>query len=129
MDSAHQSRLLDARAAFVAKLKVLREKAGLSQAELVRDMKKRGHPLSQKSVSNIERVEHDTQLSNYAAIAEHFGVPLWVMFVPGLTPELLEGEKLKRLEKLVQDYLACDDDQRGFTESMAAGYAGLNQKK
>lgn len=121
LESAHE--------AFAAKLKWLRDRESLSQLGLVKEMKKKGREVSQKSVSNIERIEHDSQLSNYVALADHFGVPLWVMFVPGLSTELLEGDRLKRLVGLVQDYLACSDDHRAFTEKMAEGYAGLNKKK
>lgn len=44
-------------------------------------------------------------LESMAAAADHFGVPLWVMFVPGLEKEMLEGEKLKGFVAYVQAYL------------------------
>jgi transcriptional regulator with XRE-family HTH domain len=129
MGDPEQPPLESGYAAFVEKLKWLRERDGLSQADLERDMKKRGKKVSQKSFSNIERLEHSSQIKNFAAIAAHFGVPLWVMFVPGLDVSLLEGPKLKRIVTLVQDYLACDDTERELIEKMAAGYAGLHRRK
>jgi transcriptional regulator with XRE-family HTH domain len=118
-----------AHAAFAAKLKWLREHRKVAQMDLEREMKKRGKKVRQKTVSNIEQLVHDSQLGTYAAIAEHFGVPVWVMFIPGLDVALLEGEKLQRLKKLVEDYLRCDDVERKHAENMAAGFADLHRKK
>jgi transcriptional regulator with XRE-family HTH domain len=129
MRQTQQTTLEVAYAAFAEKLKWLRERHGLSQADLEREMKKRGRAVSQKSVSNIERGEHDSQISNFAALAEHFGVPLWVMLIPGLDTSLLEGDNLKRLVRLVEDYLKVPDGDRAHIENMAAGLARLNTKK
>lgn len=129
MHAKPKSPLQDAHAAFAEKATWLRKRAGLSQIELERAVKKRGDSISQKSVSNIETLKHDSQLGNYAAIAEYFGVPLWAMFVPGLSVDLLEGEKLRRLTSLVENYLTCDNSEREHIENMARGYAGLARSK
>jgi hypothetical protein len=41
------------------------------------------------------------------------------MYMPGLQPDLLEGDKLKRLVDLVQNYIAHDDRQRMSIEALA----------
>lgn len=113
---------------FRDRLKYLREKRGLSQDGLAAAVKRRGGELSQKSVSNLENLNHESKLVNYARAAAAFGVPVWVMLIPDLDFALLEGEPLQRLTKLVDDYLKCTDEQRVFVEKMAGGYAGLNVK-
>lgn len=129
MGTGDSSSLDSAHSAFAEKLKVLRERRGVAQMDLEREMKKRGAKVVQKSISNIETLKHDSQLGTYAAIADYFGVPTWVMFIPGLDSELLEGEKLHRLKKLVENYLKCDDTERGHVENMAAAHAALHRKK
>lgn len=118
-----------ARETFAEKLKWLREHRKVAQMDLEREMKRRGIGGGQKSVSNVETLKHDSQLGTYSAIADYFGVPPWVMFIPGLDVKLLEGERLKRLEKLVQDYLQCNDTERTHVENMAAAHASLHRKK
>lgn len=118
--------------AFRKKLVWLREEyRGISQEALAEAVKARGGKLSQKSVSNLENPEfnHNSTLAKFAQAADEFGVPPWVMFHPGIDFALLQGKPLQRLVKLIDDYLACQDDQREFVEKMAAGYAGLNPKR
>jgi len=129
MEADEKSVLESGLTAFASKAKYLRERAGLSQIELEREMSRRGKDLSQKSISNIETQKHDAQVGNLAAIAAYFKVPLWVMFIPGLNPENLDPAKLKRLATLVEDYLTCESTEREFVEKMAAGYAGLRRQK
>lgn len=116
-------------ATFVEHLKFLREQTGLSQAGLEKKMKEQGTDLSQKSISHIETFEVDPGFSNLSGIAASFGVPLWVMIVPGLDKDMLQGEKLKRLVRLVEDYMACDDTNRAHVENLAAAYADLKRSK
>lgn len=123
MHAKPKSPLQDAHAAFAEKATWLRKRAGLSQIELERAVKKRGDSISQKSVSNIETLKHDSQLGNYAAIAEYFGVPLWVMFIPGLEMDYLEGDRLKRLVSLVGSYMACSEIHQARVEEYAATLA------
>lgn len=110
---------------FRERLVWLRKRRRISQEELAAAVKRRGGSLSQKSVSNLENLSHDSTLASYAQAADELGVPVWVMLIPELDYALLEGEPLKRLTTLVKDYLGCTDEQRVFVEKMAAGYAGL----
>ena len=74
--------------------------------------------------------EADPPLSAYAAVAESLGLPaLWPMFIPGTTRDMFEEDaaKLKRLVKMVGDYLECPDTERGHVECMAAGLAKINR--
>jgi hypothetical protein len=80
--------------------------------------------------SLIDDPEADPPLSAYAAVAESLGLPaLWPMFIPGTTRDMFEGDaaKLKRLVKMVGDYLDCSDTERGHVECMAAGLAKINR--
>jgi transcriptional regulator with XRE-family HTH domain len=129
MAQAQQETKETAHSAFAAKLKWLRERQELSQSDVAVEMKKRGQAVSQKSISNLERLEHDSQISNFAAVAAHFGVPLWVMFIPGMDTSMLEAGKLKRLVTMVENYLSLEDADRVHVEAMAAGFAKLKAKK
>jgi hypothetical protein len=72
----------------------------------------------------------DPPLSAYAAIAEFYGLPaVWPMFVAGTTKDMFEAEaaKIKRLVKLVGDYLDCAETERINIEGIAAGLATINR--
>lgn len=128
MGQSQQEVLREARAVFVEHLKRMRANAGLSQMALQRETERAGMKVSQGTISDIEGNDTDSGFSNFAALAAHFGVPLWAMIIPGLQTEMLEGDKLKRLVKLMQDYVACDDAGRVHTENMAAAHASLKRE-
>ena len=91
-------------------------------------MKRRGTPVSTKTINNIVNARHPPELGNLAAIADYFGVPLWVMLVPGLPLDMVAGEPLKRLDKLIQNYIACTPAGRKAAEDVASAYSGANVK-
>lgn len=122
MAKVQSQSLRNALALFGPRLQHLLKKADLSQPELERELKKRGQPVATKTINNLVNKRHSAQLGNLAAIADYFGVPLWTMLLPGLHPELLEEKGLVRLDKLMQDYLGCDDDGRRHTENVAAAH-------
>jgi hypothetical protein len=68
-------------------------------------------------------------LSIYAAAAARWGLPVWAMFVPGTTRDMFENDatRIKRLVRLVTDYLDASDFQRTSIEGMAAGLAEPNR--
>lgn len=111
------------------KIRWLRKRAGLSQKALEELLKRRGAKGSQKSMSNLETAAHDSGIGLYKAVCAQFDVPLWVMFIPCEPAELLEPEKLRRVVKLMHDYLACDENQRDHIANMAAGFSALKPKK
>ena len=80
--------------------------------------------------SSVENLEGDAPISAYAEVAAGFGIPLWPMFLPGLTRDMFEDiSKTMRLVKLMRDYLGCSDAHRSHVEHMAAGLAELNRHK
>src|SRR5688572_16577609 len=101
-----------AQEAFAPKLKHLMGAHGMSQEGLGDALKRGGASVSQKTISNIGQGNHNTQIGNMAAIADHFGVPLWVMLVPDLPLDMLSGDSLKRLDRLMRDYIACEPENR-----------------
>lgn len=129
MDQSKQDTIRGALSTFVENLKWLRAKSELSQTALGARMTESGTDLSQKSVSNIEKFVVDPGFSNLAAIASHFGVPLWIMILPGIDKDLLEGERLKRVVKLMEDYVACEDAERAHIENLAAAHASVKRPK
>ena len=92
-------------------------------------MKRRGLKVATKTINNIVNGRHSPELGNLAAIAEHFKVPLWVMFIPDLPRELLDSDKLHRLTKLVEDYCATEETKRVHIENMANGQRSLSPQK
>lgn len=129
MPHKQNSPLQQAQIAFGENLKELLRRQELSQAGLGRALSRGNGGVSTKTINNIVEARHPPELGNLSTIAEFFGVPLWVMFIPGLPKEMLERSSLERLRKLMDDYLACGDNERRFTENMAAGYAGLKKQK
>jgi transcriptional regulator with XRE-family HTH domain len=120
--------LKSAQEAFAPKLRHLMALHKTSQSKLESDMKRAGGDVSQKTISNIQRGEHNTQIGNMAALADHFGVPLWVMLVPDLPLEMLSKDRLKRLEALLRDYLACDTEGRTNAESAVKAFSKISGK-
>lgn len=120
--------LKGALAAFAPKLKHLLDEAGLSEPQLGSVLKRRGQPVSPKTINNLGKGRHNSQLGNLAVIADYFGVPLWVMLIPDLPLEIVQGEQLKRLDKLMRDYIACDEAGRQHTENIAAAYTKAKAK-
>lgn len=129
MSPPRKSPLQEALEAFGATLEQLLERDDVSQAELGRRMSKGGHDIATKTINNIAKARHPPELDNLAAIADYFGVPLWVMFVPGLKPELLEKDKLQRLIKYVDDYLLCSDEERKHPEGVVSGFAAARRRR
>jgi hypothetical protein len=72
-----------------------------------------------------EGVDHP--ISAYGEIAASFGLPLWVMVVPGTSKVMFENGGVERLVRLVRDYLDASDSQRSNVEGMAAGLAEINR--
>lgn len=105
-------------------LRVLLSQAELSESDLERElMRTKTKKVSTKTINNIVNSRHPPQLDNLSAIAEHFGVPLWVMFLPELPKELLVPPFKDRLVGLMENYLACDGEGRMHTENIAATFA------
>lgn len=129
MPKQEQKPLEEASAAFGDSLGLLLSLRGMSQAGLGRELKKRSYTVSTKTINNIVKGRHPPELGNLSAIAEYFEVPLWVMFIPGLTKEVLQKPQLSRLVMMMANYLACEDPQRMLVEGVTAGYAGLKKPK
>lgn len=128
MDKPQSAALQVALAAFAPKLRSLLESRGLSQSELGRQLKRRGTPVSVKTINNIVNGNHPPQLDNLTAIADFFGVPLWVMLIPGLPLDMVSSEPLMRLDQMVHNYIACTPDDRKHAENIAAAYAKRSVK-
>jgi hypothetical protein len=89
-----------------------------------RILKRKSHQVATKTVNNIVKGRHPSEIGKLSAIAETFGIPLWVMFVPDLPKELLQKPQNDRLTLLIKNYIACTDTDRVHAENIAAAYAG-----
>lgn len=74
-----------------------------------------------KTTYNILAKKHPPNIENWSFVAKALQVPLWVLLVPGLHDheEILQDDGLKRLAKLVANYLACDDEKRRDADTVA----------
>jgi hypothetical protein len=122
MATPPKSSLKELQLAFAAAFNYLLRRDHLSQAGLGRALKAKKAGVADKTLSNISRAAHPSQIDNFAAIADHFDLQLWTMFVKGLPVEFLEKGLNDRLVKLVDDYVHCDDADRMDIEKMAARY-------
>lgn len=125
MGKASQNHVETGLAAFRENAKKLMALQGVeNDSQLWRLVSKRvpGAP-SRKTVNNALQVRHDAQISTLEAIAEGFNVPLWLMFIPGLTEADLQSPHKERLIALVENYLKCDSEARMHAESLTAAFA------
>jgi hypothetical protein len=58
--------------------------------------------MSQTHVGNVLRQEVDPTTAVLTGLSTAFGVPSWLLLVPGLTPEILDS---KEVPNLLQTYL------------------------
>lgn len=107
----------DALAANVLAILKVRE---MKRVKLARAVEAAGGPVS-KTTYNILSKKHPPNLDNWAFIAKALDIPLWVLLIPGLDEhdDLLKNDGLKRLVKLVESYMACDDGKRQEAEIVA----------
>ena len=127
MPKPQSEALKGALAAFAPKLEFLLERNNLSESALGRALKRQGQPVSTKTINNLAKARENAKVGNLAVIADHFGVPLWVMLIPNLPPEMIEGEALKRLAGLIEDYIDADSGGRKQTENLAAAFAQVTR--
>ena len=60
-------------------------------------------------IAQMKSGKRPKHLDEYAAVADHFGVPPWVMFIPNLPKEMLEEHKLKDLVQHMECHIAVRD--------------------
>jgi len=92
----------------------------MKRVKLARAVEADGGPVL-KTTYNILAKRHPPNLENWAFIAKALDVPLWVLLIPGLDQheDILKADGLKRLVKLVDNYMACDDAKRTEAEIVA----------
>lgn len=100
----------------------------MKRVDLARAIESDGGPVS-KTTYNILAKNHPPNLENWAYIAKALDIPLWVLLIPGLDKhiDMLKADGLKRLVKLVNNYIACDDERRAEAEVVAQSGAILKK--
>lgn len=109
--------------AFAANLRVVLRGRQMNRAELGESMEKAVRSVSQKTVYNVADQKHPPKLETLVAIAEKLKIPLWVMFIPDLPPELLEPSELARFTDMIGNYFETLPDHRQHIESTAVTWA------
>lgn len=114
------SRVQEAQDALSANVMAILSVRNMKRVDLARIIEADGGGVS-KTTYNIIAKKHPPNLENWAPIAKALKVPLWVLLVPGLHEhiELLQEDGLRRLAKLVANYLACDDEKRRDADTVA----------
>jgi hypothetical protein len=122
------SRVHTAHEALSANVLAILKVREMKRVKLARAVEADGGPVS-KTTYNILAKRHPPNLDNWAFIAKALDVPLWVLLIPGLDQhaDLIKNDGLKRLAKLVDNYMTCDDQRRGEAEVVAQ--AGAIMKK
>lgn len=82
----------------------------------------------EKTVNNAVKARHDAKISTLNAIADALGLPLWVLLVPEMPPDLLQEPDAHRVVRLVQNFLASNGEGRTHIENIAAAAAYQNRK-
>ena len=83
---------------------------------------------SEKTVNNAVKGRHDAKISTLNAIAEALDLPLWVLLIPELPPELLQEPDAHRVVRLVQHFIASNGEGRSHIENIAAAAAYQSRK-
>jgi hypothetical protein len=122
------SRVHAAHEALSANVLAILKVREMKRVKLARAVEADGGPVT-KTTYNILSKRHPPNLDNWAFIAKALDVPLWVLLIPGLDkhPDVLRTDGLKRLVKLVDNYMACDDTRRGEAEVVAQAGAILRR--
>ena len=82
---------------------------------------------SQSTISNLLKGEagiSNPTLETIELVADHFKVPVWSLFVPGITPELMKSAELAQL---LERYASLDARSRAMILNVAEGQAALNR--
>lgn len=79
------------------------------------------------TLQKLQAKGNRARISEYGQIAEALDCPLWILFIPGLSkhPELMDEDGLKRIRKLVENYLASDERGR-YGMDVFSGHCALN---
>jgi transcriptional regulator with XRE-family HTH domain len=77
------------RSVLAANLKMLMERRDWTQRQLA---EKAG--MSQTHVGNLIRGDHDASLSVVKILADAFGIPPWLLLVPGLRADILDSPEI-----------------------------------
>lgn len=68
---------------------------------------------SNKTAYNVLSTEpQPRQLESLAAVAEVLDIPLWVLMIPEIPKELLDGAARQQFITAVQHYIGCDEEGR-----------------
>lgn len=115
-------------AAFAKNARVRMEALGVaSDRELYRMVLKRTQ-VGEKTVNNALKARHDAKISTLNAVAEALGLPVWVLLIPEMPPELLQEPDAQRVVRLVQHFIASNGEGRSHIENIAAAAAYQSRK-
>lgn len=91
--------------------------------KIVRQSTARSLKVVERPYPHLERAlaGRNTRIADLSHISEQLDAPLWILFIPGLSdhPEMLERASIKRLNALVQNYLAMDERSRHGVDVLA----------
>jgi len=118
-----------AMAAFAQNTRVRMAALGVtSDRDLYRMVVKRAE-VSEKTVNNALNARHDSKIGTLNAVAESLGLPVWVLLIPELPPELLQEPDAHRVVRLVQHFIASNGEGRSHIENIAAAAAYQSRKQ
>ena len=109
---------------FSANVLAILEARGMSKAKFAKEAVSKG-VLSKKTVYNVLNAANPPKLETYAEVARLLHVPLWVLLLDDLPErvDLKDPTALKRLVRLMDNYLQASDTGRKDIETVAEGEA------
>jgi hypothetical protein len=114
--------------AFKANALWVIERREMTKNDVARPIEARGGPVS-KTVYNALGADHPPNIETMQAIAEQLDIPLWILMVPNLPKELLEGAERKRFESIVADFFISNETGRTRIAETAANWGDLGRAK
>lgn len=78
-----------------------------------------------KTVYNALKATHPPEMKSLVDIAETLNIPLWLLMIPDMPAELLDGPEREKFLRTVENYKACDSTRRDQVANFAAAIGDL----
>lgn len=131
MDTRVGKRSVEAWEAFRVNALWVLKRREMSKNDIAKPIEKRGGPVVKTTYNALSDADprHPPNIETMQAIAEELDIPLWILMIPGVPQELLEGSERKRFETVVTDFFASADTGRSRIAETAANWGGLAREK
>lgn len=112
MPKSFATRYEEALKSFQTSVELVLEARGMNKNDLGKAIEAKGLASNKTAYNVLSDEPQPRKLESLAAVAEVLDIPLWILLIPEIPKELLDGEARKQLIATVQHYMACDEEGR-----------------